>query len=277
MPGCLRTILNPDALRDDAARLRKEVGNGDAGRGARQGKLPRVWLQDPNGAIAPAERCRGVADRRSMDLESPIDEVDDPIVRHAGAGVGAARTGPVECQARLRDLHDERRPRGMGLAVVAPTAGYHGEVGLWLGFVMEVDRGADADDPVGAESVPQGLLGEADGGFVWAPLRLGDDQLAGDQLDRLVLVEDAELHEPVVLLPRPTSRARWRSHRSDRNDRLVPRQRPLAGTPGGGSGGQGGGEARSLPPGHVTAAWSCHPRRSGWIITQAAMSPSSPA
>src|SRR3989442_4316273 len=152
-----------------------------------------------------------------MDLESPIDEVDDPIVRHAGAGVEAALHVPVECQARLRDLHDERRPRGMGLAVVAPTAGYHGEVGLWLGFVIEGDRGADADDPVGAESVPQGLLGEADGGFVWAPLRLGDDQLAGDQLDRLFPVEDAAPPEPGVLPPPPTSPARLRSPRSDPN------------------------------------------------------------
>src|SRR3989442_14717955 len=185
MPGCLRTILNPDALRDDAARRREEVGRGYSGRGARQGKLPRVWPQDPNGAIAPAERCRGVADRRSMDLESPIDEVDDLIVRHAGAGVEAALHVPVECQARLRALHDERRPRGMGLAVVAPTAGYHGEVGLWLGFVIEGDRGADADDPVGAESVPQGLLGEADGGLLCAPPRLGDEQLASDQLGQL--------------------------------------------------------------------------------------------
>jgi hypothetical protein len=41
-------------------------------------------------------------------------------------------------------------------------------------------------------------VGHSDGSRVLAALRFGDDELPADELDRVVLVEGAQVHEPLV-------------------------------------------------------------------------------
>jgi len=65
----------------------------------------------------------------------------------------------------------------------------------------------DAHSPTRSERVAQHVTGQIDGGGVWRVLRLGDDQAALEQLDRIVLVEEAEIEQAGVLLPRPPPRS----------------------------------------------------------------------
>lgn len=180
----------------------------------RGGRLRPHDLYDP---VAPAEPCRRVGHRLAVDLEGPVDEVDDPVVGQASPGVETALHVPVEGQARLRHFDHHRRAGGMRIAVVAGAAGHHGHVGLGLGFVVEGDRVLKADDPALTEGRAERIPGETNRSGVRAALGLGDDHLAADQLDRLVLVEHAQLDEPVVLVPGPASGLQRYGHRPKRN------------------------------------------------------------
>ena len=90
--------------------------------------------------VAPAEASHGIRDRLPVHLQDTLDEVQDPVVGHARPGVEAAFVFPVEREARLGDLDDERRPREVFSAEVSPRATGHGDVGLRLGVVLERDR-----------------------------------------------------------------------------------------------------------------------------------------
>jgi hypothetical protein len=75
-----------------------------------------------------------------------------------------------------------------------------GDVWLGLRIGVERQRELDAHGPSHAECRPQLVLGELDGHGVRGPLRLHDDQASGQELDGLVLVEQAQLDQPGVLL-----------------------------------------------------------------------------
>jgi len=62
-----------------------------------------------------------------------------------------------------------------------------------------------ADGPAGRERSTQRVARHLDARRVLAALRLGDDQLAGDELDRIAL-EGAEVNEPLVFT-RPQRRS----------------------------------------------------------------------
>jgi hypothetical protein len=93
----------------------------------------------------------------------------------------------------------------MVAAVVAGTPGHDDHVGLGFRVVVERDRQLDPHDPSGRQGRPQGVVDPGDPGGVGGILRLGDDQLAVDELERLA-VEHAQRHEPLVLEPRPAAR-----------------------------------------------------------------------
>src|SRR5262245_45353224 len=58
--------------------------------------------------IPPAERRRRVRDRSPVNLQHAIDEVHDPEIGEARAGVETALVISIEGQTRLGDLDDER-------------------------------------------------------------------------------------------------------------------------------------------------------------------------
>src|SRR5206468_3508310 len=92
---------------------------------------------------------------------------------------------------------------GMAAEKVAGAAPDHDEVWLRLRLVIQRDRILDADDPAWPKDRGQRSQRQAHGHCVRAALRLGDDKLARDQLDGIVLAEDTHVEQPPVLRPGP--------------------------------------------------------------------------
>ena len=179
--------------------------------------------------VAPSERRGRVARRHPIHLEDAIDQVDDPVVREAGSRIEAALAFPVDLEARLRHLDGEDSARGMGRAIVVHVARYHGHIRFGLGIVVEPDRPLGPHHPTRPEHGAERPRGLRDRRVVGGALRLRDDQLAREQLDRLAGPEDAEVNEALVLEPREATGLHLvgghRRHRSDRQRRRQCRER----------------------------------------------------
>src|SRR5882724_3088317 len=196
--------------------LGQEIADENAGSRRGQELDGGPGVQDLLRSVAPAERRRRVRDRPSVDFQDAIDEVHDPEVLQASAGVDAALVLAVEGQARLRDLDDERGPRGM-LTAVAPTrAARDRDVGLGLGLVVERDGTLRPHQPARLEGSAESVLDETDRRVVRALLGLAHDELAPQELEGLARVEDADVDQAVVLRAGPAPRAnRIRRHEGD--------------------------------------------------------------
>jgi hypothetical protein len=48
-----------------------------------------------------------------MDLQDPLDQVDDPVLGDPGPRVEAALVAPIEVETRVGDLHHEHGPSGV--------------------------------------------------------------------------------------------------------------------------------------------------------------------
>lgn len=107
------------------------------------------------------------------------------VCRDAGTGIQAALVSPVECQARFRDLDDQHRLHRMLAAVVAHTSPHRGDIGLRLRPIIERERPLRAHQPARPEGDLQSILYEGDCGVVGAALRLGNQDLAAEELDAL--------------------------------------------------------------------------------------------
>jgi len=102
-------------------------------------------------------------------------------------------------------------------AVVVRGAGDDGDVGLGFGLVIEPDRSFRAHVPPWPEQRLQRSCRLHDRGVVRCALRLGDHELAADELDPLILVQHTELDHAVVLGPGEATRFRViRRHRGHR-------------------------------------------------------------
>src|SRR5213593_555300 len=200
----------------DGSFLRQEVADENAGSRRDQELDEGLGAQDLPRSVAPAERRRRVRDRPPVDFQDAIDEVHDPVVVQASAGVEAALVLPVEGQARLRDLDDERRPRGMLTAVAPTSAARDRDVGLWLGLVVELDGSLGPHQPARLERSAESVLYEPDRRVVGAVLGLALDELAAQQFEGLVRAEDADVDQALVLHAGPAPRAgRIRRHEGD--------------------------------------------------------------
>jgi hypothetical protein len=91
--------------------------------------------------------------------------------------------------------------------IVAPRSRDYGDIGLWLGLLVESDRGLHSDHPATTKSFSQRVLCEAHRCRVRTVLGLGDNQLSADQLDSIAGLEKATFDEPLVLDPRPSTEA----------------------------------------------------------------------
>ncbi len=120
----------------------------------------------------------------------------------------------VECQPGERDLDDEHRARGMPRGVVAPRAVYQGDIRLRLGFLVERERPMRPDEPAGAERRAQGFLDKPDGRVVRAAQWLADDELAAQELERLVRPKYADFDQAIVFRPRPPASTNTLTHAS---------------------------------------------------------------
>ena len=90
----------------------------------------------------------------------------------------------------------------MRCPIVPGASWHHDQIRLGLGFVVEGHRRLEPHDPSRGHDGPQRIVDLGDRGGMVRALRLGDDELAADQLDGLAL-EHSEIHQPVVLRPLP--------------------------------------------------------------------------
>ena len=104
----------------------------------------------------------------------------------------------VEGEAGFSNLDGEHRPVRMRLAIVDWAAGHHDEIGLRLGFVIERYGQLNSDEPPRRQDGPHGIVDRADRRGMIGAVRLGDDELTSDELERLTL-EHAEVDQSVVL------------------------------------------------------------------------------
>src|SRR5689334_3019404 len=190
--------------------LWQEIGDADA-RGRRRERCDDgVGGERLDGGIAPASPRRTGPRRLAIDLQNAIDQVDDPVVRDPASGVARGFPSPGDGQTRERDLDDQRRVRRMSIDIVTQRATDDTDVGLRLGPEVEADRALDLNEPTIAERALERLRNEPHRGAVRARLRLLDEQQTIEQLDRVVLVEDAAIDQPRVLTPGPAIERRPR-------------------------------------------------------------------
>src|SRR5262249_23165457 len=156
-----------------------------------------------DGSVPPSMDRRGVRLRVAIYLENTIREIHDPVVLDPRAGVQAPFLLSVEVETRLGHLDGEHRVGRVRRAVIGGTAWHHGQIGLGLRLLVKRYGCLESHDPSWGKNSPQRVIDSADRRRVVGTLRLGDDQLAGDQLDRGAL-ERTEIHEPIVLDTPPT-------------------------------------------------------------------------
>src|SRR5262245_20055528 len=82
--------------------------------------------------------------------------------------------------------------------VVAEATRYHRHIRLRLGLVVDGHWALRSDLPIPAERFPQRFLHRPDGGEVTAALRLGNDDVAADQLDPVAGSDEAALDQLLV-------------------------------------------------------------------------------
>src|SRR5439155_14635841 len=111
-------------------------------------------------------------------------------------------------ETRLGDFDVEYRPRRMSAAVIFRNALDDSDVGLWLGIVVESDRSFPAHVPTSSERGLESPSGLDDCRVVRGTLRLGDHQLAADELDLLARPENAEIDQAVILSAAEAARSR---------------------------------------------------------------------
>src|SRR5207245_3336676 len=120
---------------------------------------------------------------------------------------------PVEGQARLRDLEDERGPRRVAVTVAPSVSPHDRNVRLGLRLVVDLDGALRPYEPARPQRRPECVFHQADRGVVSAPLGLAHDELASEQLERLAREENADVDQAVVLGAGPAARAdRVRRH-----------------------------------------------------------------
>ena len=126
-----------------------------------------------------------------MNLEDAVDQVDDPVVPDARARVEARLEDSIGAQAVMSDLDHQDWGRRMLDRIIPRRAVNDRDIGFGLGLCVERDWKLYTHRPSGPESSPQRLGRELGCHGVWRALRLPYDQAAREQLDGLVLVEDA--------------------------------------------------------------------------------------
>ena len=75
-------------------------------------------------------RCRRVRLGIAIDLQHPIDQVDDPVLGDPGPRVEASLVAAIELEARVGDFDHEHGSRGVPLAVVGAAAGHDGQINV---------------------------------------------------------------------------------------------------------------------------------------------------
>lgn len=109
--------------------------------------LPPPRMQRCNAVRTPQDEPLHVvvAQGSAADLQRFTVEVQDPVLGHAGAGIGGELSAAVPAQGAVGDFGDQQRAPRVRVAVVARQAGHHGDVGLGLRAFIEIEGKLGAD------------------------------------------------------------------------------------------------------------------------------------
>src|SRR5207248_10875542 len=121
---------------------------------------------------------------------------DDPVVLKTGARIQATLVDAVKGEARVGHLDGQGGRGGMRVAITGTRAPDNGDVGLRHRLRVERQRRLHPYDPARRQDGRQAVGDHSDGGDVVTTLRLGNDQLAANELDGLAR-EHAEVDEPL--------------------------------------------------------------------------------
>src|SRR5712671_3688093 len=106
---------------------------------------------------------------------------------------------PIEGQARLRDLDDQRWSRGVPAAVAPTSPARDRDVALGFRFFVELDGTLRSHQPVLLERGAESVLRESDRRAVGAVLGLAHNEFAPQELEGLGRAENADVDQAVVL------------------------------------------------------------------------------
>src|SRR5690242_2157494 len=98
----------------------------------------------------------------------------------------------------------------MRISIVRVPAAHDGDVRLWGRFIVQRQWILDADDPPRWQRCAERIARHPDARRMRAALRLRDDELSADELDRLAVLERADVDQPLIFDAAPTLRGEWR-------------------------------------------------------------------
>ncbi len=138
----------------------------------------------------------------AVDLDRLSFGVGHPVLGNSGLRVERRLSPTVIRERRLCDLDDEQDVlgRGMGFAVV--SAAKDGQVRLGHRIGEKLDRALHPDPRARAQRRHEQIGEPVDEGGVASADRRHRQDLAADELDTLVLAQDADLGHPHVLVSR---------------------------------------------------------------------------
>jgi hypothetical protein len=128
--------------------------------GARRERSYSVGGDEDDGlVVVPPKGGRGIRPGSTVHLETTISNVDDPVLGQPGPGIERTLETTIKLEGGVGNLHDEGRPRGMGIEKIERLAPDHGEVGLRFRLIIERDRGLLPHCPPWSESLLEGVSG----------------------------------------------------------------------------------------------------------------------
>src|SRR5262249_8457078 len=160
--------------------------------------------------VAPPSTRRAWSRGLAMHFEYAVNEIDNPVVRDSGTRIRGGLASARDGEARQRDLDHEIGPGRMRVGVITRRAADDADVRFRLGPNVEADRAPDRDEPTVAELALEGPRDEHHRGTVRARMRLLDEQKSVEQLDGVVLVENAAIDQLGVLAAGPAIQRRPR-------------------------------------------------------------------
>ncbi len=136
-----------------------------------------------------------------MHFDASVDEVDDPVIRHARTGIQAGLAVAIKSKGCVSDFYDQFRMSRM-MIDFTDSALDHAEVGLGLGTARHAERLLIANDKTGWKGLAKLMVCEANGKRVIALLRRHFNDLPANELNVLAL-EPSLVRQTVVLFARP--------------------------------------------------------------------------
>ncbi len=137
-----------------------------------------------------------------------MDDIEDPVVGNARAGVEARLRLPIRPVGAISDLDNEHGVCRMRVSIGGWIARDHGHIRFGLRVIIERDRKLRVDLPVIAERFAERRQHSPDRGGVATSLGFANDEQAVEQLQAFAGLKYAKFDQALVFHASPTSESR---------------------------------------------------------------------